>query len=195
MSTPHWQPPRQGGRDPRTPFGPPQQPMQPAPRIQDYQDSGNGPGRVLLVVVAVVAVIGIALYGLQVMGSPEAQPSPSATRVGPSAASSSLGATATSVDFEGYGKGTFEILGTTWGDKGVDVEIQITLTEGQGTYTTYAFHNASMTSAEPVSGEPITIRAGEKKTARYRFVLERGDSTVVLATSSGTPVTALTLKG
>ncbi|MDO5081821.1 MAG: hypothetical protein Q4D89_00275 [Arachnia propionica] len=192
----HWQPPPPQGRDPRTPFGSPQQPMQqPPPRIQDFQEPRSGLGRTLLIVITVVALIGGALFALQVMGGPEATSSPSASRGVPTAATSSLGASATSIDFDGYGKGTFEILSSSWGDKGLEVEVQVTLTEGQGTYTTYAFHNESMTSADPRKEENITIRAGESKTARYVFDLPRGAGTIVLATSTGTPVTALTIKG
>ncbi|MDO5065832.1 MAG: hypothetical protein Q4D96_00940 [Propionibacteriaceae bacterium] len=198
MST-HWQPPQPQGRDPRTPFGSPQQPMpQPAPQIQDYQEPRGSLGRTLLIVVVVVAVIGAVLYGLQVIGGePQAQSSasPSAHRTAPSMAASSLGASTTSVAFDSYGKGTFEILNSAWGNKGLEVEVQITLTEGQGTYSVYAFHNDSMTSADPTTGEPITVFSGETKTATYLFDLPRGEGTLVLATSSGTPITALILKG
>lgn len=192
MSIPQWQPPQQGGRDPRIPFGAPQQPsQQPAPQIEDYQQPRTGLGRTLVIVIAVVTVIGATLIGLQFLGSPQAAPTPDPSRIGPSAIKTSLGASSTSIPFDGYGTGTFEIISRTWGDRTLDVEIKVTLTEGQGTYTTYAFSNETMASADPVEGDPFHISSGESKVAHFQFYLEHSEATLVLATSGGKPVTAL----
>ncbi|RRD50427.1 hypothetical protein [Arachnia propionica] len=197
MSTPQWQPPRPNGRDPRVPFGAPQQPQQyPPPQLEDYQEPPSSLGRTLLLVIGGLALVGLVLLGLQFFGTPrEESGAATPSRPAPSAAEESLGRSGSSIPFDSYGKGTFEVVSHTWGEGTLDVEVRVTLTEGQGTYSAYVFNNETMVNSDVIDAETIHVSAGETKTAKWRFLTNRADSTVVLATSAGTPVTALPVSG
>ncbi len=185
MSNQQWPSAQRPGRDPRQPFGAPAPDASHQPQsIENYQAPKGSPGRGLLVGVVALAVVGGLLIGLQHFSS-EAKPTPSASGPGPATAASSLGAGKHSIPFEGNGKGTFEVLSSSWGEDEVEVRIRITLDEGQASFQVAIFNNQTMQSTDPAAQEPIRVKAGEPVEKTVRFLAPKADYTVVLTNGTG----------
>lgn len=203
-SDPSWQPPRYQdapARDPRQPFGQPAAPAEgPTARIQDFQPPRQSKWRPALVIVAVLVVVGLLLAALQFFGpegsgsSPTASPS-AAAQDRATASPAPVATGGTSIPFEGNGTGTFEVLDQSWTDDGLSVRFRVTVDEGEQSFSVYIFNNASMQVADPLDIAPFYASSEQPHEATAVFPVERGPSTLVLASGFGRALTALPIDG
>lgn len=155
--------------------------------------------RLPLVVVAVALVAAALIWAgttWRAQSGPTAEGSPSAR---PTATSSAPGLPFVTPDERFTGR--WEILQHQWTDSGLEVEIRVAAERGPITYSFAAFGNNDMqsTSASPGSQNPkftgLPIASGRDETGWLFFPLERGPSTIILATASGNQMSALPVAG
>lgn len=151
----------------------------------------------LLVSLVAVLVAGLIWAGTTLRPAP---PTPSASVTGaPSASPGAPGLPFVTPD-EQYA-GRWEILRHQWSDAGLEVEIRIAADHGPVTYSFLAFGNNDVqaTEAEPGSQGPSfsgrAIPTGGVETGWLFFRLERGATTIILATAGGSQMSALPVAG
>lgn len=198
---PRWQPQSYRdtqGRDPRQPFGAPQQPEghQP-PSIQDFRAPSGPKTPWWMIAAGVVAAIALVLVALQfVGGEPEVTPSPTpSVQVSGEEIPGSSATGGNAIPFEGNGTGLFELLNETWDDQGVLIEYRVTLDQGRESFGFYLFNNETMAVADPMDLTPVVVSAGEPYSGTVRFDVVRATGTLVLTSAYGRALTALPIKG
>lgn len=186
------------GRDPRQPFGQSAGPPPAAPDIDQFEPPRQANRKTLWLGIGIVAAIVALVLVLQFMGGftasdPAASPTPSAQSGEQGSVPEPVATGGTSIPFEGNGKGLFEIVSQEWADGGLRIQYRITLDEDQGerSFALYMFTNATLEVADPVNYELATARSGEPFTGTVEFAVDRAQSTLVLASSFGTALTAL----
>ncbi|MDO5735810.1 MAG: hypothetical protein Q4P15_04990 [Propionibacteriaceae bacterium] len=184
------------GRDPHQPFGQAPPSSEP-PRMDQFEPPRTTNFKTLWLGIGIVAAIIVLVLVLQFTGGfsasdPAASPTPT-IQMSEGATPEPVATGGTSIPFEGNGTGVFEILSQTWTDEGVKITYRITLDDGQGerSFSLYMFNNASLQVAEPVNYELATVRTGTPFEGIVEFAVERGDSTLVLASGFGSALTAL----
>ncbi|HEY3339399.1 MAG TPA: hypothetical protein VGK18_12925 [Propionicimonas sp.] len=155
--------------------------------------------RLPLLVTLVVLVVAALIWGatlLRPAATPAARASASAS---PTATSSGSGLPFVSPDERFSGR--WEIVEHRWTDSGLEVEITVAADRGPVNYSFVAFNNAGVDPTESVagseqpqfSGEPIP--SGQKESGWLFFPIERGPTTIILATSGGNQMSALPVTG
>ncbi len=155
----------------------------------------------LVVIVVALLVAGLIWAGTAWRGqSPlPAAPSPSPSAPTPVATPSSSGLPFVTPD-QRY-SGRWEILKHQWTDSGLEVEIRLAVDKGPVSYSFLAFGNNDVqaTSSSPGSQNPkfngLPLQTGDEATGWLFFPLERGASTIILATASGNQMSALAVAG
>ena len=97
--------------------------------------------------------------------------------------------------------GRWEIVEHRWTDSGLEVEITVAADRGPVNYSFIAFNNDSLDATDPTvgsaqpqfSGQPI--QTGQQESGWLFFPLERGPTTIILATAGGTQMSALAVSG
>lgn len=152
----------------------------------------------LVVTLVALLVAGLIWFGTTWRGQPSAATSPT-----PSA---SAGTTAPPpglpfVTPDERFTGRWEILRQQWTDSGLEVEIHVVADRGPITYSFLAFGNNDVeaTNSSPGSQNPkfsgLPIATGRDETGWLFFPLDRGPSTIILATASGNQMSALPVTG
>ena len=170
-------------------------PSLPSVSIQEF----SPPRSRLPLLVSLIAVLVAGLIWTGTTWRP-APPSPSASP------STSPGASATPpglpfVTPDERFTGRWEILRHQWSDAGLEVEIRIAADRGPVTYSFLAFGNNDVqaTEAEPGFQGPgfsgRDIPTGGVETGWLFFRLERGATTIILATAGGSQMSALPVAG
>jgi len=154
----------------------------------------------LVVIVVALLVAGLIWAGTAWRGQqtvPDARTTPSATS--PVATPSASGLPFVTPD-QRY-SGRWEILRHQWTDSGLEVEIRLAVDKGPVTYSFLAFGNNDVqaTNSSPGSQNPkfngLPLQTGDEATGWLFFPLERGASTIILATASGNQMSALAVSG
>lgn len=194
---------------------PPQQPQQQPPSaplgqsdhasvsISDYQ-LPKSRSRIWLALAAVVVIGALAGAAIWTAGRPQVTPASTPTptvsqRVLPSSAPSGNAVTFSS-QTDGA-RGYWEIKDSTWTERGLELIIKVTVTEGSFGYTFFALDNASVEDFDPaeISDDdvlrPGTLGAGESTEGRVVFRKDRGATMVYLANRYGRQVSALAVEG
>lgn len=152
----------------------------------------------LVIVLVALLVAGLIWAGTALRPSQPAVPSARPT-ASPSASPAGSGLPFVSPD-ERFG-GRWEILAHQWSDAGVDVQIRISAERGPVSYSFIAFGNNDVqaTDSEPGYQQPHfsnrPIDSGQEEVGWVFFRLERGASTIILATAAGNQMSALPLAG
>lgn len=147
----------------------------------------------VLVVLAVVVLSGVFRTMIPAV-TPTLTPTPSA-----SATSARPGLPFTTPDERYWGR--WEILDHRWTRSGLMVEIRIHVDNGPLGYSFMAFENQGAEVINPSPGAdspPLTgasIPTGGIETGWVYFVMDRGDSTIILADEDGKQMSALVIKG
>jgi hypothetical protein len=156
--------------------------------------------RLPLLVTLVVLVVAGLIWGATLL-----RPAPSAPVARPSAsASPTPTSTAPGLPFVSPDErfsGRWEIVEHHWTDSGLEVQIMVAADRGPVNYSFVAFNNAGVDPTESVpgseqpqfSGEPIP--SGQKESGWLFFAIERGPTTIILATSGGNQMSALPVAG
>lgn len=152
----------------------------------------------------VVALIAVVVAGLIWAGTTLRAPLPGATASASPSAQPTQTSTAAGLPFvtpdERY-TGRWEILRHTWTDSGLEVEIRVMADQGPISYSFMAFGNDDVqaTAAQPGSQSPqfsgMPIESGAAETGWLFFPLQRGASTILLATAAGRQMSALPVSG
>lgn len=153
----------------------------------------------LPLIIVLVAVLTAALIWAGTTLRPTfpatgANPSPS-----PTATSTAAGLPFITPD--GRYSGRWQILQHQWTDWGLEVEIRIAAEKGPISYSFMAFDNTSVEATQPDVGSQaprftgLPIKTGREETGWLFFPLERGPSTIILATAAGNQMSALAVPG
>ena len=150
----------------------------------------------------IVVLVGLLAAGLiwasttlrpaQQAGTPTPSPSPTAT---------TAGAGLPFLTPDGRYSGRWEILEHRWTDWGLEVEIRIAADKGPISYSFMAFDNTSVEATQPDVGPQapyfsgLPIKTGSEESGWLFFPLERGPSTIILATAAGNQMSALAIPG
>jgi hypothetical protein len=155
--------------------------------------------RLPLVVVAIALLVaGLIWAGTTWRTQPAATPTVGAT---PTAGTSPSASGLPFITPDQRYNGRWEILRHQWTDSGLEVEIRVAAVEGPVTYSFLAFGNSDVeaTAASPGSQNPkfsgLPIETGNAETGWLFFPLDRGPSTIILATASGNQMSALPVAG
>lgn len=184
-----WQPPKfqeHPGRDPRAPFN--AQSAAPTPEI----DVPKKPVWPIGVAVILATVIGLGLLIYlpgQKPAEPSAQPPASST------VASSPKPTGNALPFDKFGGGIFEIIQHSWVEDGLELEYRITLNEGTNSFRIIAYLDETRESYLSNEDETIFVDSASPATGKLRIAMPRGDSTIILSSNTGRPVTALAVSG
>lgn len=195
---PNWSGPQfsdKQGRDPRLPFGAKPPTANNQPSIDHFaEDPGtkHETRQQLTIVILVVVVIAAVFIGLQFVGgdNPGTETDETASpqiSFDPTAAATNN----RKVPFEGNGTGTFELLDSSWSGNQVTVRYRITLDEGREYFTVFLFSNETKMQYMANENTESRVVAGSPLEATATFTLDRGDATLVLATSAGQALTAV----
>jgi len=168
--------------------------------ISAYAPPRRGPGALWLVLVGVVLVGAVVAALLARPTAPTVAPSPSAT------APAGAGSTAhPGMPFAMPGNpaatGRWEVLSHAWSDAGLTVRVRVTCDTDTISYGFMAFANQGADVYQPEAGvrEPEigsgVLRAGGSITGYVFLPMPRGESTLILTTSTGRQVSALPIAG
>lgn len=139
-----------------------------------------------------VLVAGI-LLGLQFLGSDDPEATDPPSRPAPSATWSSLGAGATSVPFDGRSTGLFELVSHSWQGSQLRVTVRIRLDKGDGRLSLVLYNNELLEQYSPIESDPLLLKPGETAEVTATFDAPADRSTLILASNSGSAITALEL--
>ncbi|MCA0296352.1 MAG: hypothetical protein LCH96_13810 [Actinobacteria bacterium] len=155
----------------------------------------------LVVVVVALLVAGLIWAGTAWRGQQDitagSSPSPSASSPGATSTASGLPFVTPDQRYNGR----WEVLRHQWTDSGLEVEIRLAADKGPISYSFLAFGNNDVqaTNASPGSQNPkfdgLPLQTGQEATGWLFFPLERGASTIILATASGNQMSALAVAG
>lgn len=149
---------------------------------------------VILVALLAAALIWAGTALRPTVSATGASPSPS-----PTATSTAAGLPFLSPD--GRYSGRWQILQHRWTDWGLEVEIRIAAEKGPISYSFMAFDNTSVEATQPDVGSQaphftgLPIKTGTEEIGWLFFPLERGPSTIILATAAGNQMSALAVPG
>ncbi|MGD8214532.1 hypothetical protein [Aestuariimicrobium sp. Y1814] len=199
------QAPRQQQEQPQQPAGydPLGQQDHASVSIDDYQ-LPKSRSRLWLGAAAVVVVGALAAAAIWTSGRPQPTPvdSPSPTpsqRVLPSSVPSG-NAVAFASQSDGA-QGYWEIKESNWTDRGLELLVKVTVTEGTFGFTFFALDNATVEDFDPANIpdsdvlRPGTLGAGESAEGRVVFNKDQGATMVYLANRYGRQVSALAVEG
>ena len=153
--------------------------------------------RLPLLVTVVVLVVAALIWGATLLR-------PASVLAGPPSATSSPTPSGSGLPFVSPDErfsGRWEIVEHHWTDSGLEVEITVAADRGPVNYSFVAFNNAGADATESIagseqpqfSGQPIP--SGQKESGWLFFPLERGPTTIILATSGGNQMSALPVSG
>ncbi len=172
----------------------------PALRSVNIDEFAPPRSRLPLLVTLVVLVIAGLIWGATLLrpAAPSAGASPSAS---PSASPTPRqpGLPFLSPD-ERY-SGRWEIVEHRWTDSGLEVEITVAADRGPVNYSFVAFSNTAMEATESVTGSDqpqfsgLPIPTGQTESGWLFFPIERGPTTIILATAGGNQMSALPVSG
>lgn len=156
-------------------------------------DPPRKPAWPIMLGALLVTVVGLGLLiylpGRTATG-PTARPAASqAISLSPSAPSGNV------LPFDKLGGGEFEVLRHNWTAAGLEVDYRISVNQGTHELTMYAFLNSTREGYYEDRATIIRPREGNPATGRIFIEMPRGDTTLVLSTESGTPITALPIPG
>ena len=155
--------------------------------------------RLPLLVTLVVLVVAALIWGATLL-RPASTPS-AARSASPSPTATSSGSGLPFLSPDKRSSGRWEIVEHRWTDSGLEVEITVAADRGPVNYSFVAFNNAGVDATDPVdgseqplfSGEPIPT--GQEESGWLFFPLERGPTTIILATAQGNQMSALAVSG
>ncbi len=171
----------------------------PALRSVNIDEFAPPRSRLPLLVTIIVLVVAGLIWGATLLRPAPTPASSRSASPSPTATSSGSGLPFLSPDERFSGR--WEIVEHRWTDSGLEVEITVAADRGPVNYSFVAFNNAGVDPTEAVagsdqpqfSGEPIP--SGQKESGWLFFPIERGPTTIILATAGGNQMSALPISG